>query len=74
VPGPEIRVLTTTERRRLLKAEARVKSARASLDEARRQWAAVVREVSAAAAARELGITRQAVADRLKAAERSTEA
>jgi len=30
----------------------------------------IVREVSPAAAARELGITRQAVADRLKAAEK----
>jgi len=70
VPGPERRVLTASERRRILRAEAQLQAARKALDEARREWAAVAREVTPAAAARELGISRQAVADRLKAAER----
>ena len=37
-----------------------------SMHEARREWAAIVREITPAAAARELGISPQAVADRLK--------
>jgi hypothetical protein len=73
VPGPPERQLTARDKRRVLAAEARVRAAREALDEARREWATVVREVTPAAAARALGITRQAVADRLKAAEREKE-
>ena len=72
MPGPERRALTTRERQRLLRAEARLQAAREALDQTRREWAAVVDEITPAAAARELAISRQAVASRLKAAARTT--
>jgi hypothetical protein len=72
VPGPPVRELTSRERQRLLRVEKNYRKAQEALADARRQWAVVVREVSASAAARELGVTRQAIAYRLQAADRIT--
>jgi chromosome condensin MukBEF ATPase and DNA-binding subunit MukB len=67
-----VRKLTSRERAKLLRAEKDYREAQQALADARRSWAVVVREVSASAAARELGVTRQAIAYRLRAADRST--
>jgi hypothetical protein len=67
VAGPQRRELTRGERQRLRRLGARIESLEAQLATARTAWAALVEEAGQAAVARELGITRQAVASRLRA-------
>jgi hypothetical protein len=66
--------LTNQGRRRLHAAETRITKARRALDEAEKAWARLVRDdLGQAAVARELGLTPQALWDRLKAIERRAE-
>jgi len=63
MPGPSQRRLTPAQARRLEAAAARI-------DRSRKEWAAVVRQLGVAPCARELGITPQALSERLKRIER----
>ena len=65
VPRPR-RDLTTTEKRHLHSLEGRIERLEAELHATRREWAELVEEAGQAAVARELGVSRQAVADRLR--------
>jgi hypothetical protein len=65
VPRPR-RDLTTTEKRHLHSLEGRISRLEAELQATRREWAELVEEAGQAAVARELGVSRQAVADRLR--------
>jgi hypothetical protein len=65
VPRPR-RDLTTSEKRHLHSLEGRMTRLEAELQATRREWAELVEEAGQAAAARELGVSRQAVADRLR--------
>ena len=65
VPRPR-RDLTTTEKRHLHSLEGRIARLEAELQATRREWAELVEEAGQAAVARELGVSRQAVADRLR--------
>lgn len=65
VPRPR-RDLTTTEKRHLHSLEGRMARLEAELQATRREWAELVEEAGQAAVARELGVSRQAVADRLR--------
>ena len=58
--------LTTTEKRHLLSLEGRISRLEAELQATRREWAELVEEAGQAAVARELGVSRQAIADRLR--------
>jgi hypothetical protein len=58
--------LTKGQAKRLAAASARVKRAESDLDDARRAWADLVRELGSSAVARELDLTPQAVSARLK--------
>jgi hypothetical protein len=65
--------LTQQGKRRLRAAEARIAKAELDLDEARRAWAKLVRdELGQAAVAREMGLTPQALWDRLRAVDRGS--
>lgn len=70
VPGPPRRELTTAERQRLLRLTERIRSLDRELTKAKREWAGLVRKLGLAAVGREIGLTRQAVAERLKVIER----
>ena len=65
MPRPR-RDLTTTEKRHLNSLENRMARLEAELLATRREWAELVEEAGQAAVARELGVSRQAVADRLR--------
>jgi hypothetical protein len=65
VPRPR-RDLTTPEKRHLHSLEGRMARLEAELQATRREWADLVEEAGQAAVARELGVSRQAVADRLR--------
>jgi hypothetical protein len=65
VPRPR-RDLTTTEKRHLHSLEGRIARLETELQATRREWAELVEEAGQAAVARELGVTRQAIADRLR--------
>jgi hypothetical protein len=65
VPRPR-RDLTTTEKRHLHSLEGRIARLEAELQATRREWAELVEEAGQAAVARELGVSRQAIADRLR--------
>jgi hypothetical protein len=65
VPRPR-RDLTTTEKRHLHSLEGRIGRLEAELRATRREWAELVEEAGQAAVARELGVSRQAIADRLR--------
>jgi hypothetical protein len=65
VPRPR-RDLTTTEKRHLLSLEGRIGRLEVELQATRREWAELVEEAGQAAVARELGVSRQAIADRLR--------
>ena len=65
VPRPR-RDLTTAEKRHLHSLEGRIGRLEAELHATRREWAELVEEAGQAAVARELGVSRQAVADRLR--------
>ena len=65
VPRPR-RDLTTAEKRHLHSLEGRMARLEAELQATRLEWAELVREAGQAAVARELGVSRQAVADRLR--------
>ena len=65
VPRPR-RDLTTPEKRHLHSLEGRISRLEAELHATRREWAELVEEAGQAAVARELGVSRQAVADRLR--------
>jgi len=65
VPRPR-RDLTTTEKRHLHSLEGRISRLEAELQATRREWAELVEEAGQAAVARELGVSRQAIADRLR--------
>lgn len=73
MPGPPQQRLTAAERRRLLVVERKVERARADLELARERWAVVVRELGISAVSRELGVTVQALSQRVGAIERGTE-
>ena len=62
VPRPR-RDLTTTEKRHLHSLEGRIERLDAELHATRLEWAELVEE---AGLARELGVSRQAIADRLR--------
>jgi hypothetical protein len=62
-----MRELTPAERRRLHRATERIERLSDELEDARRAWAALVDDLSQAAVARELGLSRQAIAARVKA-------
>jgi hypothetical protein len=65
VPRPR-RDLTTTEKRHLHSLEGRIARLEAELQATRREWAELVEDAGQAAVARELGPSRQAIADRLR--------
>ena len=65
VPRPR-RDLTTTEKRHLHSLEGRISRLEAELQATRREWAELVEEAGQAAVARELGVSRQAIADRMR--------
>jgi hypothetical protein len=58
--------MTTAEKRHLHSLEGRIGRLEAELHATRREWAELVEESGQAAVARELGVSRQAVADRLR--------
>lgn len=58
--------LTTTEKRHLHSLEGRMARLEAELRATRCEWAELVEEAGQAAAARELGVSPQAIADRLR--------
>ncbi len=64
VPRPR-RDLSTPEKRHLHSLVGRMTRLEAELQAMRREWAELVEEAGQAAVARELGVSRQAVADRL---------
>jgi hypothetical protein len=66
VPRPEQTRLTPDQARRLREAEAKIEGAR-------RRWAAEVRRYGIAAAAREYGITSQALSERVRRIEAAAE-
>lgn len=70
VPGPPPVTLTARDRARLRSATSRLERAESDLAEARRQWAATVRGIGISVCARELGVSRQAVRDRVLRIER----
>ena len=65
MPRPR-RDLTTPEKRHLHSLEGRISRLEAELQATRREWAELVEEAGQAAVARELGVSRQAIADRLR--------
>jgi len=65
MPRP-LRDLTTAEKRHLHSLEGRMARLEAELKATRREWAELVEEAGQAAVARELRVSRQAVADRLR--------
>ena len=65
MPRPR-RDLTTPEKRHLHSLEGRMARLEAELQATRREWAELVEEAGQAAVARELRVSRQAVADRLR--------
>jgi hypothetical protein len=71
VPGLEQKRLTDGERRRLERALARIENAEAGVVEARAAFAALVRELGISASARAMGVTPQALSERVKTIERS---
>jgi hypothetical protein len=66
MPGLSKQMLTQQGKRRLATAQARVDKAEGGLADAREAWAALVRELGISAVARELDLTAQAVAARVK--------
>jgi len=65
VPRPR-RDLTTPEKRHLRSLEGRMARLEAELQATRSEWADLVEDAGQAAVARELGVSPQAVADRLR--------
>jgi len=65
VPRPR-RDLTTPEKRHLHSLEGRIGRLEAELQATRREWAELVEEAGQGAVARELGVSRQAIADRVR--------
>jgi hypothetical protein len=65
MPRPR-RDLTTPEKRHLHSLEGRMARLEAELKATRREWAELVEEAGQAAVSRELRVSRQAVADRLR--------
>jgi hypothetical protein len=65
VPRPR-RDLTTPEKRHLHSLEGRIARLEVELQATRHEWADLVEEVGQGAVARELGVSRQAIADRLR--------
>jgi DNA-binding transcriptional regulator LsrR (DeoR family) len=70
MPGVPRQTLTRAQERRLEALERRIERARAELEAAEAAWAAYVREVGQAAVARRLGITDQALSERIRRIER----
>ncbi|GBC86710.1 hypothetical protein HRbin12_00708 [bacterium HR12] len=70
MPGPRPDRLMPSERRRLHRAAAARERARARLEEAQRAFAAEVRSLGISACARELGLSRQALRQRVERIER----
>ncbi len=70
MPGVPRQMLTPAQVRRLEALERRAERAREELDRAEAAWAAYVREVGQAAVARRLGVSDQALSDRLRRIER----
>lgn len=62
--------MSEPQKRRLASLEARLEAQEAALRATRERWAVLVEGVGQAPAARELGISRQAVHDRLKSIRR----
>jgi DNA-binding Lrp family transcriptional regulator len=62
--------LTAAQRRALERATRDMEALEAKLEDARRRWAALVRELGISACARELGTSRQALRDRVLRIER----
>ena len=58
--------MSAAQRKSLLALEARIERLERDLVVARKAWAELVEEAGQAAVARELGLSRQAVAERLK--------
>jgi hypothetical protein len=66
VPGPEMRLLTATERRRLEKIERQVQELEEALLRARLDYALLVRSLGFATVAREEEVSRQALESRCR--------
>jgi hypothetical protein len=69
-PGvaPPRKALTAAQRRAVDRATKKLQEAEGELEEARQEWASVVSGLPQSDVARHLGMTRQAVAHRVKAA------
>lgn len=70
VPGPEPVKLTASQRRALERATRDLEALERDLEERRRRWAALVRSLGISACARELGVSRQALRERVVRIER----
>jgi hypothetical protein len=64
--APPRKTLTAKQRRAVDRVSAKLRHAEEAVSEARREWASVISELPQAPVARQLGITRQAVAQRLR--------
>jgi hypothetical protein len=72
-PGPAVKVLSERERALLDVIEDRIREKEHDLRELHLEWAAAARLIGISAIARELGITRQAVAERVMKYEQAAE-
>jgi len=62
--------MSDSERRQLRRAGERITKLQGALEDARGEWAVLVRRIGISAVAAERGVSRQSVSDRVKAAER----
>jgi hypothetical protein len=72
MPGLPQKTLTAAESRRLDRARARIDHAELGLVTSRAEFAALVRELGISACARTMGVTPQALSERIKTIERAT--
>jgi hypothetical protein len=62
--------MAASERRDLDRADAKLKRAEEALEDARQEWATVVRSIGITTSAEYLGMSRQNVSERVRASER----
>lgn len=68
--GPPKVTVSAKDARGLATLQARIDRAEAQAEQARQEWAKLVRSIGVAAVARELGISRQALTERVAIIER----
>jgi hypothetical protein len=61
--------ISDRDERRLRALEARIDRAETQAEQARQEWARLVREIGIAAVARRMGLTRQTLAERVRSIE-----